>query len=234
MDGVVFEVDDALPHAFEPEVELVQVLDARDDPEGFQVVNINRVPFGDTVASGQGEDFGEHDNAWRVGWVADFQVKEAIWSWGGGGVASMTAPSSSATGGASSERGSEVEMAKLRRVGMLLTAATVTTTFPFTSCMRMVMGQMMSRESPREPAKTASVPLVVGNGQERTVNWAARPGTSMRKAIWFTSPLSQSLARRASAGNTLEKVLAMVAALDGSGLLYASAKLLSLASHAAW
>ena len=57
-------VDDAIPHAFEPEVELVQVLDARDVPEGFQVGNINRVTYGDTVASGQGEDFGEHDNAW--------------------------------------------------------------------------------------------------------------------------------------------------------------------------
>ena len=71
--------------------------------------------------------------------------------------------------GASSEKGSEVEMAKLRRVRMLLTAATVTT-FPFTSRMRMVTRHMMSRESPGEPAKTASVPLVVGNGQERTAS----------------------------------------------------------------
>jgi hypothetical protein len=30
---------------------------------------------------------------------------------------------------------------------------------------------MTSRESPREPAKTASVPLVVGNGQDKTVSW---------------------------------------------------------------
>ena len=122
----------------------------------------------------------------------------------GGGMVTTTAPSSSATGGASSVSGSDVEIAKLRRVGMLLTAATVTT-FPFTSRMRTVTGQMTSRE----PAKTVSVPLVVRNGQDKTIRWAVRPGTSMRKAIWFTSLLSQSLARRASAGNTLEKVLAV-------------------------
>ena len=115
---------------------------------------------------------------------------------------------------------------------MLLTVAIVMTC-PLTSRIRIVTGHRMSMESPREPANTASVPLVVGNGEERTASWAERPGTSMMNAIWLTSLLLQSWARRASAGKSLEKVLAIVLVLDWIGL-YALAKLLSFASHAAW
>lgn len=123
--------------------------------------------------------------------------------------------SPSAGAGASSEIGSEVEIAMLRRVGRLFIAATVMHC-PLTSLIRMVTGQMISIASPREPAKTASVPLAVGNGQESTVRVGDPFGTSMRKAIWLTRPLSQRLARRASAGRSLENVDAMRRAWVGS------------------
>ncbi len=74
-----------------------------------------------------------------------------------------------------------------------------------------------SMASPREPAKTASVPFAVGKGQERIASVAGPFGTSMRKAIWLTSPLSQRLARRGSAGKSLDLVVATRRALDGSG-----------------
>jgi hypothetical protein len=131
-----------------------------------------------------------------------------------------------------SEIGSEAEIAMLRRVGRLFTAATVMHC-PLTSLMRIVIGQMISIASPREPAKTASVPLAVGNGQERTARVGDPFGTSIRKAIWLTRPLSQRLARRASAGRSLENVDAMRRAWVGSAA-YAFAKLLSFASLAAW
>ena len=87
-------------------------------------------------------------------------------------------------------------------------------------------------ESPSDPAKIASVPLMVENGQERTANWVECPGTSIMNAIWLTNLLSQSLAKRALAGKSFKKVLAMVATLAGS-CLCASAKLLSFALLAA-
>ena len=110
-----------------------------------------------------------------------------------------------------------MEMARLSRVGVVVTDA-IAMTCPLTSRIRMVTGYRMSMKSPREPAKTASVPLVVGNGDERTASWAERPGTSMMNVIWLTSLLLQRWARRASAGKSLEKVPAMVVTLDGSDL----------------
>ena len=70
---------------------------------------------------------------------------------------------------ASSANGSVEEIASLRQFGMLLIEEIVIT-LPLTSRMRMVTGQRTSIESPSDPAKTASVPLVVGNGQERTAS----------------------------------------------------------------
>ena len=116
--------------------------------------------------------------------------------------------SPSAGAGASSEIGSDAEIAILRRVGRLFTAATVMHC-PLTFLIRMVTGQMISIASPREPAKTASVPSAVGKGHERTVSVGDPLGTSMKKAIWLTRPLSQRLARWASAGKSLENVDAM-------------------------
>lgn len=105
----------------------------------------------------------------------------------------------SAAAGASSAIGSDADMAMLRTVGVLLTAAIVMHC-PLMSRIRIVTGQMTSIVSPREPAKTASVPFAVGKGQERTAREAGPVGFSIKNAIWLTSPLSQRLARRVSAG----------------------------------
>ena len=126
--------------------------------------------------------------------------------------------SPSAGAGASSEIGSEAEIAILRRVGRLFTAATVMHC-PLTSLIWMVTGQTISIASPREPAKTASVPLAVGKGYERTARVGDPLGTSIiRKAIWLTRPLSQRLAMRASAGKSLENGDAMRRAWLGSAM----------------
>ena len=203
--------------------------------EACHCVDCYRVAVRNAVSSCEWEDFWEHDDAGGVGWVADFQM-EAIraWWWATSGAFSFpaAAPSTGTGSGASSAIGSVAEIARLRIVGVLLIEAIVMTC-PLTSRIRIVTGQKMSMESPREPAKTASVPLVVGNGEERTASWAERPGTSMKNTIWLTSLLLQRWANLASAGNSLEKVPVMVVTLDGSGL-YVSAKLLSFASHAAW
>ena len=118
--------------------------------------------------------------------------------------------------GASSFSGSDVEMAMLSIVGMLLTDAIVIHC-PLTSRMRIVTGQIISMASPRDPAKTASVPFAVGKGQERTDKMAGPLGTSIRKAIWLTRPLSQRLARRVSAGKSVDSVAAIRSAWAGSG-----------------
>ncbi len=128
---------------------------------------------------------------------------------------SAIVPSSGA--GASSISGSDAEMARLRVVGIPFTAAIVMTC-PLTSRMRIVTGHITSSiASPRDPAKTASVPFAVGKGRDRTAKVAGPFGTSMRKAIWLTSPLSQRFARRASAGKSLENVAVRRRAWAGSG-----------------
>ncbi len=49
--------------------------------------------------------------------------------------------------------------------------------------MWMVIGQITSIASPRDPAKTASVPFAVWKGHERIAKVAGPFGTSMRNAI---------------------------------------------------
>ena len=105
----------------------------------------------------------------------------------------------SAAAGASSVTGSDAEMAMLRMVGMLLTAAIVIHCV-LMSRIWIVTGQITFIVSPREPAKTASVPFAVGKGHERTAREAGPVGFSIKNAIWLTNPLSQRLARRVSAG----------------------------------
>ena len=107
------------------------------------------------------------------------------------------APSTAA--GASSATGLDAEMAVLRTVGVLFTAAMVMHC-PLMSRIRIVTGQMTSIVSPTEPAKTASVPFAVGKGHERTAREADPGGFSIKNAIWLTNPLWQRLARRVSAG----------------------------------
>ena len=98
---------------------------------------------------------------------------------------------SSVGSGATSVKGSEVEIARVKRRGSRLVLARVLIHWPLTSRILMVTGQMMSVASPREPAKTASAPRAVENGQERTERCGDDPGTSTKKAIWLTRPKSR-------------------------------------------
>ena len=112
--------------------------------------------------------------------------------------------------------GSKVEVGRLRRVALAFVPRTVMQ-YPLTSRMQMVTGQMMSMLSPRDPAKIASVPLAVGNGQERTAKVGLAPGTLRRNAIWLTRVDSQSLASLVVSGKVLENVAAMRFAFSTSG-----------------
>ena len=101
--------------------------------------------------------------------------------------------------GPSSRSGSVPKVGRLNRIGFRLADPRVIHC-PLTSLIRIVTGQMMSIESPREPAKTASVPHAVGKGQDSTASFGENPGTSRRNAIWLTRPESQRLARRIASG----------------------------------
>ena len=93
---------------------------------------------------------------------------------------SATVPSSGSS--PSSVIGSELDVAMLRSVGLVLDAATVMQ-YPLMSRILMVTGQIKSVLSPRVPAKTASVPETVGNGLERTAKVGLAPGMSRKKAV---------------------------------------------------
>ena len=101
--------------------------------------------------------------------------------------------------GPSSRSGSVFEVGRLNRIGLRLADASVMHC-PLTSLIQIVTGQMISVESPREPAKTASVPRAVGKGHNSTASFGEDPGTSRTNAILLTRPELQRLARRIASG----------------------------------